>query len=393
LLNDISWAEYEHFLEDFEQRPGWRLAYNGGKLEILPPTIDYERYSVTFNDFVRDYCMFFDIEMESGGSTTFHSKLLGKGVEPDECFYIQSVKTIAGKKDLSKSYPIMKTKERFKIEQDIQGRDVFFIESARIEESIKYLRDKGLKNIIINSFYGYHADNLNFLSKLENFIEGLTIVDGHYNLKIINNLHCLRILGLADNGKDIIDLSNFPDLEECAVEYSPRLEGLQTCKNLLELNLTNYNSSNKDFSDYHHLEKLKKLMLIQPKITSLEGIGTLTNLRTLDFFRATKLETIYSIKELKDTLEEVQFESCRKITDFESLAELKNLKKLVISKSGEIKSLSFLKSLKKLEFISFWGTNVLDGDLSYCIGVDYVGFDNKKHYSHKVEQFAKKNSA
>ena len=106
LLNDISWAEYERFLEDFEQRPGWRLAYNEGKLEIMPPTINHERYSVTFNDFVRDYCMFFDIEMESGGSTTFHSEFLDKGVEPDECFYIQSVKTVVGKKDLSKPYPV-----------------------------------------------------------------------------------------------------------------------------------------------------------------------------------------------------------------------------------------------------------------------------------------------
>ena len=32
LLNDISWNEYEMFLKDFEERAGWRLAYDGGRL-------------------------------------------------------------------------------------------------------------------------------------------------------------------------------------------------------------------------------------------------------------------------------------------------------------------------------------------------------------------------
>jgi hypothetical protein len=30
LLNDVSWKEYEMFLEDFEEKAGWRLAYDEG---------------------------------------------------------------------------------------------------------------------------------------------------------------------------------------------------------------------------------------------------------------------------------------------------------------------------------------------------------------------------
>ena len=47
LLNDVSWNEYEDFLRDFEKRAGWRLAYDGGKLEIMPPTYEHEYYSFT----------------------------------------------------------------------------------------------------------------------------------------------------------------------------------------------------------------------------------------------------------------------------------------------------------------------------------------------------------
>ena len=46
LLSDISWTDYENFLEDFEERPGWRLAFDEGRLEIMPPTIEHERVSV-----------------------------------------------------------------------------------------------------------------------------------------------------------------------------------------------------------------------------------------------------------------------------------------------------------------------------------------------------------
>lgn len=30
LLKDISWQEYELFLEDFQEKAGWRLAYDAG---------------------------------------------------------------------------------------------------------------------------------------------------------------------------------------------------------------------------------------------------------------------------------------------------------------------------------------------------------------------------
>ncbi|MCY7376435.1 MAG: Uma2 family endonuclease [Pyrinomonadaceae bacterium] len=106
LLNNISWDEYENFLRDFETRAGWRLAYDGGKLEIMPPTYEHEYYSFSFHDFVRAYCDVFDLELVGARSTTFRRRFLEKGVEPDECYYIQSAEGIIGKKFSSKEYPM-----------------------------------------------------------------------------------------------------------------------------------------------------------------------------------------------------------------------------------------------------------------------------------------------
>ncbi|MBA3601525.1 MAG: Uma2 family endonuclease [Acidobacteria bacterium] len=106
LLNNISWNEYEMFLKDFEERAGWRLAYDGGKLEIMPPTPEHEEYSFSFHDFVRAYCENFDINLEGRRSATFRRKFLEKGVEPDECYYVQSAEKIAGKQLPTKNFPV-----------------------------------------------------------------------------------------------------------------------------------------------------------------------------------------------------------------------------------------------------------------------------------------------
>ncbi len=106
LLNDVSWDKYEMFLKDFEERAGWRLAYDGGRLEIMPPTPEHEEYSFSFHDFIRAYCDEFDINLEGRRSTTFRRKFLEKGVEPDECYYIQSAEKIAGKQLPTKDFPL-----------------------------------------------------------------------------------------------------------------------------------------------------------------------------------------------------------------------------------------------------------------------------------------------
>lgn len=106
LLNDISWQEYELFLQDFAEKPGWRLAFDTGKLEIMPPTLKHERFSFSFHEFVRAYCDELGLNLEGGGSTTFRREFLRKGVEPDECFYIQSAEKVIGKDFYVEQYPV-----------------------------------------------------------------------------------------------------------------------------------------------------------------------------------------------------------------------------------------------------------------------------------------------
>lgn len=108
LLTDISWEEYEMFLEDFEEKAGWHLTYDGGKLEIMPPLMEHETPSRSIDLFVWAYCEHFGLTFESAGSTTFRRKLKRKGVEPDACFFVQTAEKVIGQSETldPDNYPV-----------------------------------------------------------------------------------------------------------------------------------------------------------------------------------------------------------------------------------------------------------------------------------------------
>lgn len=108
LLKNVSWREYECFLREFQDKAGWRLAYDTGALEFKPPLAEHEKPSRSVDRFVWSYCDFFDLTVESLDSTTYRRKLRKKGVEPDAYFYVQTAAKIIGKTKQLKpeSYPV-----------------------------------------------------------------------------------------------------------------------------------------------------------------------------------------------------------------------------------------------------------------------------------------------
>ena len=44
VVKGVSWQDYEQFLDDLEDRPGVRVTYDDGKLEIVSPLSEHEEY-------------------------------------------------------------------------------------------------------------------------------------------------------------------------------------------------------------------------------------------------------------------------------------------------------------------------------------------------------------
>jgi len=280
------------------------------------------------------------------------------------------------------------TPEGYKILIGSDGSRTFMIDSDRLAESISYIRGRDIRIIGINSYSGYERSEIEFLSEIADFIEGITVLGDKFDTSVLNKLHKLKTLGFTDNGKSVIDLSNFPNLSTLACEYSPRLKSLDSCGELKHLTLTGYKDKIKNLTAMPLLSSLEELSLFKTNIDTLEGIGRFRLLKKVSLFRAGQLQQIDDVRALKNTLVSIEFDQCKKIVSYEPLGELENLLRLVLFRCHAIESLHFIKRLERLEFLSFVGTDVLDGNLSPAFGITYVGFNDKSHYSHSFKDFS-----
>lgn len=87
LLSDISWDFYVLFCEEIGERP-IRLTYNEGLLEIMITKAPHEFYRKMLAKLIETVILEFNIPVRSGGSMTFQRNDLGKGLEPDDCWWI-----------------------------------------------------------------------------------------------------------------------------------------------------------------------------------------------------------------------------------------------------------------------------------------------------------------
>ncbi len=94
LLKNISWQTYEALLEDVEEQPGLRLTYDRGRLEIMTPLDPYEGYKKLVGRFVEALTEEINVEIRSLGSRTCKREDLARGLEPDQCYYIQNERVV-----------------------------------------------------------------------------------------------------------------------------------------------------------------------------------------------------------------------------------------------------------------------------------------------------------
>jgi Uma2 family endonuclease len=97
-LSGISWETYETLLEEMSDRR-LRLTYNRGNLEIMAPSPEHEFSKTLIGRFVETLAEESAVPIYPLGSTTFKRPKLS-GAEPDECFYIDNIEAVRGKKRL-----------------------------------------------------------------------------------------------------------------------------------------------------------------------------------------------------------------------------------------------------------------------------------------------------
>ena len=97
LLPSIRWETYRAIANDLESQPKMRLTYDNGLLEIRMPSDLHESYKKLLGRIVETLTESLGLEIRSLGSMTCDREDLTKGLEPDQCYYIQNEAQIWGK--------------------------------------------------------------------------------------------------------------------------------------------------------------------------------------------------------------------------------------------------------------------------------------------------------
>jgi Uma2 family endonuclease len=100
VFEGVSWTEYTRFLRAFEERPGYRLTYDGGLLEIMSPRLEHDDSGRFLGRLVGVFTEELRLPLKSGGSTTMRRKRLRRGAEADECFWIANAHRMRGRRTL-----------------------------------------------------------------------------------------------------------------------------------------------------------------------------------------------------------------------------------------------------------------------------------------------------
>lgn len=100
LLYDVGWDEYDDLVNQMGETSAVRVSYENGRMQIMSPSARHEKYKNLLHDLVLILGDVLNVEVLSYGSTTLKLKASGKGVEADDCFYIQNAVSISTKDDI-----------------------------------------------------------------------------------------------------------------------------------------------------------------------------------------------------------------------------------------------------------------------------------------------------
>lgn len=280
--------------------------------------------------------------------------------------------------------------EELKVRKNQNG-NYTIVHANNFEEGIEFARKNKLSQIQLRGAYGTRPQEIDFnlLITISKQLKMLSFSGFNSKLEIVKNvdalykLENLEILYIQDKQNFKINISKFKNLKELSIFFSSKIIDLSIAKKLETLVIIGgYSKSNLTFLE--DLQSLKILHIYKSsKIETLKSIQKLTNLSELKLAFNKNLSDIDQIQETH--IKKLYIEKCKKLTDFSILKNNSTIQELFIT---ELDSLSFVKSMKKIEKIHFWHCE--DGDLnplfeSKTLKTIFITKD-KKHYTHTQDQ-------
>src|SRR5262245_26112822 len=100
VIDNVDWKDYLRFLRLFSGRPGHRIAYDRGVLEIMSPSRRHDKAAYLLGRFIDTLTEELGLTVTAGRSTTFRNRRARRGIEPDNSYWIANELAIRGKEEV-----------------------------------------------------------------------------------------------------------------------------------------------------------------------------------------------------------------------------------------------------------------------------------------------------
>ena len=95
---DVDWSVYETWVDSLPERSPIRMAFDGSNLEIMTKSRDHEKYRQLLGYAVFEIAKVLDLPLGSYGEMTWKRPAIGRGIEADQCYYVELQKIEAAAK-------------------------------------------------------------------------------------------------------------------------------------------------------------------------------------------------------------------------------------------------------------------------------------------------------
>jgi len=188
--------------------------------------------------------------------------------------------------------------------------------SAWSDKLTDFLIDSGIVELELNYTKGWRGDNIVFLDCLQQLLS-FTILDWKIaSVQPVHFLYQLRELRVLTTCRTEINFSSFPMLEKCSLEWRPKAKSLFDCVSIKNLFIDHYKAADTD--SFSKLSNLESLAILNAPVKSLEGLGSLKNLKSLRLGGLRCLTSLAGIENLTN-LEKLEIQTCRGIGSIDEL--------------------------------------------------------------------------
>jgi hypothetical protein len=225
----------------------------------------------------------------------------------------------------------------------------------------------------VNYAKGFKGTSLDFLTS-DLPVRRLYLLDRSItDARPIENLaNTLRHISFEAAPGIPLDVSRLPNLRSVAAGWKAIERSVRFGSALEAISTTRYDA--KDLVPLCTHTHLRILQIKEaPDLESVAGLRSLNQLETLRLLWAVRLRDLSELHCLGATLQELRMERCRAVRSLDEIGTLVNLRVLEFGDGPEIPSLAPLSRLVGLEWAVLWGTTkVMDDDLTPLLGLPHL---------------------